>query len=155
MSDQIHDEWTRNLLARRSDLSPTQLVRTRALMNQAVPDSLVTGYTYLIDGLLLPDKDDRHVLAVAIRSCSSVIVTFNLKDFPVDALLGHDVEAQHPDEFITHLIDLNPASVLESVKACRARLKNPPQSAEAYLATLLQQGLPETVAWLSQYKLAI
>ncbi|KJV30705.1 toxin-antitoxin system, toxin component, PIN family protein [Aquitalea magnusonii] len=154
-SDQIHDEWTRNLLARRPDLQPAQLQRTRALMNQAVLDCLVTGHEYLIDGLTLPDEEDRHVLAAAIRSRSSVIVTFNLKDFPVDVLLGHEMEAQHPDEFIMHLIDLNPASVLEAVRACRASLRNPPKSPEEYLATLLQQGLPETVAWLSQYKLAI
>ncbi|NWK78951.1 PIN domain-containing protein [Aquitalea sp. LB_tupeE] len=154
-SDQIHDEWTRNLLARHPDLQPAQLQRTRALMDQAVLDSVVTGHEYLIESLTLPDEEDRHVLAAAIRSGSSVIVTFNLKDFPGDALLSHDVEAQHPDEFIMHLIDLNPASVLEAVRACRASLKNPPKSPDKYLETLLQQGLPETVAWLSRYKSAI
>ncbi|KAF3996627.1 hypothetical protein HNR39_002845 [Glaciimonas immobilis] len=62
----VHDEWKRNLLANRSDLTQAQLDRTSALMDKAVPDALVTGYESLIEGLQLPDVDDRHVLAVAI-----------------------------------------------------------------------------------------
>lgn len=154
-TEQIHDEWTRNVLAQRQDLKPEQLQRTRELMNKGVRDCLVEGYEYLIPGLTLPDENDRHVLAAAIRSCSSVIVTFNLKDFPADLLDSHDVEAQHPDEFIAHLIDLNPARVLEAVARHRASLKNPPKTQDEYLDTLLQQGLPETVALLRQWALAL
>lgn len=150
-TDQIHDEWMRNVLAERQDLKPEQLQRTRELMDMHVRDCLVEGYEYLIDGLVLPDANDRHVLAAAIRSRSSVIVTFNLKDFPAEVLDAHDVEAQHPDEFIAHLIDLNPALVLEAVRRCRANLKNPPKTQEEYLDSLLKQGLPETVAMLSQW----
>jgi predicted nucleic acid-binding protein len=36
--------------------------------------------------LTLPDADDRHVLAAAIRSSADVIVTFNLGDFPPEVL---------------------------------------------------------------------
>lgn len=153
-TEQIHDEWTRNVQASRPDLNPEQLQRTRQLMNMATRDCLVDGYEYLIASLNLPDQDDRHVLAAAIRSNSSVIVTFNLKDFPSGILNIHDVEAQHPDEFIAHLIDLNPALVLEAVRRCRASLKKPPKSQEEYLDTLLKQGLPETVALLRQWMAA-
>ena len=72
-------------------------------MNQAVPDALVSGYEDLIDGLTLPDADDRHVLAAAIRCGASVIVTFNERDFPKDLLAAYGVEVQHPDEFIDDL----------------------------------------------------
>lgn len=61
----IHDEWTRSLLSRRPELAD-KLSRTVELMNQAVPDALVTGHEPLIEGLTLPDPDDRHVLAAAI-----------------------------------------------------------------------------------------
>ena len=67
-SQQILDEWTRNLIANRPDLDPQRLQITCTRMNVAVPDSLVTGYEDLIESLELPDPDDRHVLAVAIRS---------------------------------------------------------------------------------------
>jgi hypothetical protein len=32
-------------------------------MRQAVPDCIVTGFEALIEGLDLPDQDDRHDLA--------------------------------------------------------------------------------------------
>lgn len=149
-SDQIHEEWIRSVLEERSDLKREDLLRTKELMNENVRDCLVTGYEPLIDTLTLPDMDDRHVLAAAIRGRVDVIVTFNLKDFPADNLALHDVEAQHPDEFIAHLIDLAPTAVLEAAKRVRARLKNPPKSAAEYLDILAKQGLPKTVDFLSE-----
>lgn len=153
-TEQIHAEWMRNLLANRQDLTPEKVERVRQLMDGNVRDCLVEGYEYLIPGLSLPDEEDRHVLAAAIRSRSSVIVTFNLKDFPAATLEEYELEAQHPDEFIRHLIDLNPARVLEAVAKHRASLKNPPKTQDEYLDTLLQQGLPETVALLRQWVMA-
>ena len=81
-SDRIHDEWTRNLLANRPDLTAARVRRTRDLMNQHVRDSLVTGYESLIAQLALPDPDDCHVLAAALRARATLIVTFNSADFP-------------------------------------------------------------------------
>lgn len=150
-TDEIHDEWIRNVLANRVDLKQEQLERTRTLMNSHVRDCLVTGYEFLIPTITLPDPDDRHVLAAAIRSQSSVILTFNLKDFPQEALEKFDIEALHPDDFITDLIDLDPAKVLEAVSLHRQSLKNPPKNPDEYLDTLLQQGLPETVSQLRQW----
>jgi hypothetical protein len=63
----IHQEWKRNLLRNRIDLTAEQVDRTSALMDRAVPDALVTGHEELVAGLTLPDADDRHVLAAAIR----------------------------------------------------------------------------------------
>ncbi len=75
-SDLIHDEWTRNVLTNRNDLNSDQLNRTRQLMNANVRDSLVAGFEYLIPSIELPDPDDRHVVAAAIHSGASLIVTF-------------------------------------------------------------------------------
>ncbi|MGZ8218910.1 PIN domain-containing protein [Methylomagnum sp.] len=147
-TEAIHQEWIRSVLANRPDLTAEQLGRTKALMDSHVRDALVTGYEYLIPGLELPDPNDRHVLAAAIRSQSSLIVTFNLKDFPADALEKHEIEAIHPDDFIADLFDLNPARVLEAAASHRRSLRNPPKSVEDYLDVLLQQGLPETVGLL-------
>jgi hypothetical protein len=94
----VYEEWKRNLLKNRPDLTREKLERTRQLMDKAAPDALVTGYEHLIPGLVLPDEADRHVLAAAIRSGASLIVTCNLADFPPEALSPFDIEAQHPDE---------------------------------------------------------
>jgi len=154
-TNKIHDEWTENLLANRSDLTREQLNRTRDLMNKNVRDCLVTGYENLIPTLILSDEHGRHVLAAAIYSGSSVIVTCNLSDFPKIELEKYNIEALHPDEFISDLIGLNPAKVLKAAADHRRSLKNPPKTAEEYLDTLLKQSLPETVSLLKQWIVAI
>lgn len=150
-TERIHDEWMRNVLANRHDLKPEQLQRTRALMDQAVPDCLVTHYEDLEGQLALPDVDDRHVLAGAIVGRADVIVTFNLKDFPAAVLAPKGVEAQHPDDFIRHLIDLHAGAVVAAVRAQRDTLKHPPCNARKLLDTFLQQRLPTTVAALEPF----
>jgi hypothetical protein len=147
-TDEIHDEWVRNLLANRPDLTAKQLHRTRDLMNKAVPDATVTGHMQLVESLRLPDPDDRHVLAAAICGHAEVIVTFNEKDFPRETLAEFGVETQHPDEFISHLITLDWSTVTRALKNQRATLKNPPMSATDLLNTLEQQGLPLSVSQL-------
>lgn len=147
-TDRIHDEWIGGVLKQRQDLTQAQLERTRWLMNRAVPDCLVTSYESLIDGLSLPDTNDRHVLAAAVRCHAGVIVTYNLKHFPEEALLLYGIEAQHPDEFVSHLFDLDPGAVCAAVRDQRESLKNPPISVDELLNEFLARELAETVAQL-------
>ena len=154
-SAQVHDEWKRNLLINRPDLTREQLDRTSSLMDKAVPDGLVTDYESFVDSLQLPDADDRHVLAAAIKCNASVIVTFNLKDFPKATLAPFNIEPLHPDNFIVDLWDLDQAAVLEAAQRQRASLKNPPHNARLYLDKLLQQKLPETVKLLGRFEFLI
>jgi predicted nucleic acid-binding protein len=147
-SDEIHDEWIRNVLADRPDLRPEQLERTRQLMNARVRDCLVTGYENLIEKLTLPDQDDRHVLAAAIWAGADVIVTFNLADFPADVLSRLNIEARHPDDFVLALMDLDEEAVCAAVERQRAGLRKPPKSIAEHLETLRAQGLPKSVARL-------
>lgn len=110
-------------------------------MDSAVPDCLVTGYEPLIETLRLPDPDDRHVLAAAIKSGAAVTVTTNLKHFPAEALA----------EFVRHLCDLSMGAVVRVVQEQRQDLKSPPKTAEDMLETFLASGLPETVSVLRQF----
>ncbi len=147
-TEQILDECFESILRERPDLSPERLLNTRTLMQEAIPDCLVKGYQEFIEPLCLPDPEDRHVLAAAIRSGAQVIVTQNLKDFPESALSQYDIEAQHPDQFVVNVIDLDPGKVCEVVREQAAELKRPPCSSEQLLDTLEKQGLPEAVALL-------
>ncbi len=149
-TDAIQDEWIRNLLENRPDLSAAQLERTRKLMNAAVRDCLVTDYEGRIENLTLPDPDDRHVLAAAIEAQAQVIVTYNLRDFPAGALQAYGLEAAHPDDFFLRVIALDPLVVRETVETHHQSLKNPPKTPAEYLATLSNQKLPQTVAVLGQ-----
>ena len=96
----------------------------------------------------LPDPGDRHVLAAAVAGRADVIVTFNLKHFPAVALLPYGIEAQHPDVFMRHVLDLDVEVALPAIRSHRAALASPPRRADEYLATLLRQRLPQTVAFL-------
>jgi hypothetical protein len=151
----IHDEWMRNVLKNRADLSPHQLERTRRLMDSNVLDCLVTGYKHLIPSITLPDESDRHVVAAAIIAGASILVTFNLRHFPAQELNKYGLEAQHPDDFVMHQFSLSADCVCRAAMRQRANLKAPPKSVEEYLATLESQGLPQTAAALRGYADAI
>jgi predicted nucleic acid-binding protein len=144
-SADVHEEWMRNLLKNRPDLTREKLERTRHLMDKALPDALVTGYEPLIDSVELPDRDDRHVLAAAIRCDASVIVTLNLGDFPSQALGKFSIEAQHPDDFVLALLETFPDLVIEAARNHRASLTNPLKAPDEYLAELDAQGLGKSV----------
>jgi hypothetical protein len=117
-------------------------------MNEAVRDCLVEGYEDLLDDLALPDPDDRHVLAAAIRSGAEIIITFNLKDFPAAILEQFEMAAVHPDDFVISLLGQEPMAVCAAVKRQREGLRNPPKTVEELLVTLDRQGLPKSVACL-------
>ncbi len=151
-SNDIHEEWIRNVLQDRPDLPRERLLRTRDLMNTHVRGCVVQGYHSLIDALTLPDPDDRHVLAAAIVAGADIIVTYNLKDFPTDALAPYEIEAQHPDTFTRHLIDLDPNAVLRAVREQRANLTRPTYTVNELLATFTKAHLHETVAFLQDHK---
>src|SRR3546814_20383640 len=87
----IHDEWVAALLKRRPDLSVADLNWTRAQMDSAVPDCLVTDWEALEAGLVLPVPSDCHVLAAAIRCQAGAIVPYNTRNFPERACrqFGH------------------------------------------------------------------
>ncbi len=151
-TDMIHEEWINAVLKRRPDINRKQLERTRSLMDKYVLDAIVTDYELLIPSLQLPDVDDRHVLAAAIKGEADTIVTLNLKDFPSETLNLYNVRAEHPDDFICRLLESELEEVLLTMKEHRARLKNPPKSSDEYLVTLEKQGLTRTVGIVKEYR---
>jgi predicted nucleic acid-binding protein len=152
LAQEIHHEWKRNLLKNRSDLPLEQLDRTSQLMDLAIPDACIDGYEDLVSGLTLPDENDRHVLAAAIRCGADVIVTFNLKDFPSCHLAPYGIEAQHPDEFVENLFHLDSAAVVAAAQSQRRQLKTPTVEVDKYLGFLQRQGLVESVKALGNYR---
>lgn len=147
----IHEEWIEALLRHRPELSRERLERTRQLMDASVLDCLVRGYENLIPSLQLPDPNDRHVLAAAIRAKANVIVTANLRHFPASALAPYDIVAQHPDLFIHHLLRMAPGPICEAIKTHRLSLKHPPKNVEQYLETLEKHGLSQAVNTLRMF----
>lgn len=142
-TEEIHAEWIRNVLADNPSVTPTQLDRTRRLMNQTIPNCVVSGYEVRMADLSLPDANDRHVLAAAIEAQAPLIVTFNLSDFPIAVLRTYGVRAIHPDRFLSGLFDEDFALFLQAVQAHRASLHHPPKDAAGYVQTLRTNRLKE------------
>lgn len=151
MDRKIHNEWIESLLKNNPKVSGQTLERIRILLNEAVPDCLVEGYESIIPSLDLPDQNDCHVLAAAIRSNAKAIITENLKDFPEDILQQYEIEALDPDSFLHFQIDISPGKVLTAIKRSRARLKKPRYSPKEYLQCLSKKGLIKTVGHLNDY----
>jgi hypothetical protein len=119
-------------------------------MNEHAGDCLVDGYQKLIPSLCLPDPNDHHVLAAAIHTSASIIVTYNLKDFPLSILNKYGIEAQHPDNFIINLMKHSPEIVSQKATVHQKSLRNPPKKVSEYLDVLNKQSLPKTVEKLGR-----
>ncbi|MGM1064438.1 PIN domain-containing protein [Saccharothrix sp. Mg75] len=145
-TDRILDEVDRAL--ERRGIAQQKRHRLRDLINRSVPDCLVNGYESLVSGLELPDPDDRHVLAAAIRAGAQVIVTDNLKDFPAEYLCRWDIEAKSPDDFVLDLIGINDRVVYSCVQQIVDERTNPPETIDEVLGQLERSGLIESAAAL-------
>jgi hypothetical protein len=144
----ILDECFRNIAANRPDLPREALARTRDLMCAAVPDCLVADFEGLESAVTLPDEDDRHVVAAAIRCGAQAIVTYNLGDFPNEVLAKFGMEAKHPDDFVLDAISLRPGAVIQALTQQSAALRSPPISIGDLLDILRDRGLEQSVAQL-------
>ncbi|HLB52736.1 MAG TPA: PIN domain-containing protein [Chlamydiales bacterium] len=150
-TNKIHDEWIGSLTCNRPDISKEKLEHTRQLINESIEDCLIEGYENIAKTLTLPDSDDCHVLAAAIKAHAQMIVTYNMRDFPRDYLDSFGIEVQHPDTFFLNQSDLQQSVFLAAVKRIRLSLKRPAKTAEEYLDILRKSELAKTAEFLEDY----
>lgn len=113
-----------------------------AMMREAFEDAMVTGWEELQNSMILPDEDDRHVVAAAVRGGADAIITANVADFPATALYPFGIEAVHPDEFLLDRLDLSPATVLQVIRQQASHAKRPPLTPQNLAAILGKAGVP-------------
>lgn len=139
----VHDEWMRTVLRLRPDLTADRVDRRRREMDRQFPEALVGGYEPLVAGLGLPDPDDRHVLAAAIHAKATVIVTFNLADFPAEILAPYRMATAHPDVFVVGLFDGASAAASRVFRTVAGRWSRGGESPAGMFSRL---GMPRTTA---------
>jgi predicted nucleic acid-binding protein len=147
-TDDIHAEWIRNLAANIPNVDTDLLEATRDRMKAVLPDADVRNYRPLVPNLTLPDPDDRHVLAAAIAGGASVIVTWNIRDFPEVSLKPRGVACISPDAFLVDLYGLLPEALLDSVVRARKNLRRSLPSVDEFIDALAHQGLADFVTIL-------
>ncbi|KFE33449.1 PIN domain-containing protein [Thioclava atlantica] len=126
--------------------------RQRAAIEAAFPEALVTGYELFEDKLALPDPGDNHVLAAAIGTSASVIVTDNLADFPSAVLDPHAIQAISADDFIADTIELDPSEATLALRRMRKRFKNPALDVAALVHKSEAQGLLQVANFMDKYQ---
>jgi predicted nucleic acid-binding protein len=147
-SNRLCDEWERALARNRPEIEPHWVASRRRRLESAQNWMLLTIDDAVVEQLVLPDRNDRHVLALAIQADASTIVTANLRDFPRRTLAVHGVQVvtadavvrglmdRHGDRAIaalqppggdteTHREHMRRAGLARSVKGLRARLETP------------------------------
>lgn len=148
-SDEIHAEWTRNLLHNRPDLDPVRIQRTISLMEQAFPDANSKSNKNSSAQLPLPDPQDEHVVRLAEANGASVILTYNERDFPTSVLGPLGLQAIHPDDFLMVLAETNAEAMWLAARRTLAALKNPPLNFGQYAEVLQKCALPKTAQWVT------
>lgn len=150
-TEQILKEWTNSLLKQKPQLEES--IRSQlSAMDEQFPEARVTGHEALINGLTLPDPDDRHVLAAAIQCGAQHIVTDNLADFPAHQLAPYNIEAIDADEFLSRTFDLYPVEAVSVLRQLRADYQNPPYSPPEFILDLTAKGLPKLAARARQHR---
>lgn len=133
-------ELERNLL--KNGESPDLVSKRVGTMTSYFPDAMVEGYSDLIAGMTC-DPKDRHVLAAAVRANAEVLVTFNLKDFPVESTSAFEVEVVHPDDFLLDQLDLFPGGLISTLRHLIEIYDSPPVSMDELLQSLARAGVPK------------
>ena len=159
----VHDlytpKWSAKLLEefiaifrkKNMGLLPEQIARQVELINQACPYAMVEKYEDLIATVELPDENDCHVVAAALKCNANVIVTYNLRDFPAAYLDSLGLAAIDPDTFMADMIDLSPEKCCNAFREMVLTKNRPPYTEEAYLSILRKNKLDQTAMELTKH----
>jgi hypothetical protein len=145
-TNQIHDEWMRNV-ARDYGVARSELEKVAQLMNRAAGDALISRYRQ--HEVLFPKTDakDRHVAAAAVaarkQSGANVVtvITWNLKDFNRKELAQAGLAVENSDTFLCRMMSDSPDSVVSAFVRMRDNLRNPTKTTQECADTLFAQGL--------------
>jgi predicted nucleic acid-binding protein len=148
-SPMIMAELRRTLLKRRNAV-PARIDSLLAAMNTTLPMASVSPEPGAKLDAPLPDPDDDHVVLAALQAQCSLILTFNMKDFPANqlALEDDDLRSTHPDAFMVHMLTTQAPAILNVIRRILNELNAPPMTIDSYAANLDRSGLPTTSALL-------
>lgn len=145
-TNQIHDEWMRNV-ERDYGIARSVLERVRKLMDQAAGDALIKHFRQHEHLFTRTDTKDRHVAAAAVaarkrtRADIVTIITWNLRDFDRWELAKVGVATETPDAFLCRLFAKSPDEVIAALVRMQNNLRNPSKTVGECADTLATQGL--------------
>lgn len=127
--------------------------RATAAMQRAFEEALVEDFdSFLCASKGLPDQGDEHVLAAALKTKASTIVTENVRDFPPSILAPLGLEVRTSDDFIADTIELDPGRAVAAIRMMREGMNRPAKTAQVLLLDMEAVGLVETVGVLRSHE---
>lgn len=153
-TDKVHEEWMRNVAEKRN-IDILRLEKIRTLIDRSVLNCLVTGYEGIEASLDLPDPDDRHILAAAVKTRADMILTFNDRDFPAHIVEPLGIEICHPDEFLLDQFGISEELFIAYVRADFQHYKAPAMTFGNYVEDLRKAGVPKTAQVINELRVLI
>ena len=147
-SQSILDGVTKNLV-KRQIVSDRQAKYLENTIKSYFPEATIAVPAKFI-AKMTNHPGDRHVLATAVEAKAKIIVTFNLKHFKSEDTASWGVRAQHPDLFLSSLLEFDSDLVFQAIDEQIARYSNPPLS-DRQLFAILAKDVPKFVNELSKY----
>lgn len=150
-SERVTDEALRALHRMHPAIDQSRFRNRFHQMNESFDDASVTGWEPLVDGITLPDPDDRHVVAAALRGRADAIITDNVRDFPASILEPLGLEAITLDNFLLDQLDLNATASCKIIEQQAENMANPPVSVPELLTHLSRSGAPRFAKALQKH----
>ncbi|RZT20181.1 PIN domain-containing protein [Kribbella sp. VKM Ac-2569] len=123
-SAQVLEEVKRN----RPEGLPAERIDARfARMNQVFPAAMTSEYEALVPEMQADEKD-KHVLAAAIHSRATVLVTENTKDFWPSSAGRDAIKVERTSEFLNRLLKRSPDRVIAALDSMVARNRREPRT---------------------------
>lgn len=141
-------------LIKRKDMPDPEAAAKRQCqrMCDAFEDAMVEGFEPLEAAVSGINTKDRHVLAAAVKTCASVIVTDNVADFPEGVCAPFDIRALSADEFFADAISLSPPHAVAVLREMRERLKNPEISPDRLITLCEGEAMTKTASLMHDYR---
>ena len=135
-SEKIFEEW--QFVALKSSEQAFAAVKIEILLMRGKwRNSLVCRNVALESTLVLPDINDRHVLAAAIVGKADLLLTNNLKDFPSQIISRYGLTRKNIDTFLLELFTESPYLINNFVDRAfdshKSNIESNPTSKKSFL----------------------
>jgi hypothetical protein len=143
LTDRLLDEWQR-VIVREQHRSEPSAARIASHIRAGFADAFVAEaeYKHLLAVLDGPDPDDLHHAAAAVVGRADTLITWNLADFPADALAAHGIAVTKPDPYLCALSERYPDELRATITRMAAGKRRPPMTPFDLAAGLERAGVP-------------
>lgn len=151
-SDRVLGEAQHAVLRERPGQPPERIDRRFQAMRSGFPNATVLDEAEIgrLEPVMRNHPGDRHVLAAAVVAEAQVLVTENVRHFPLAACQPHGIRVMKADDFLTAELQRGPDAIFAALTAQSARYTRPKRSVDELLRLNLAPSVPTFTAAAQQ-----